>query len=223
MENVENWVSLREFARIRGVRLGAVQKAIESGRVTAFKRSVEGRLKAIEVNRATAQWNGNTDPDQAARAGAPIFAEPNTPQGAARSCESINGTASPAAASLAPDLLTPAPAADPVAPTEDSERYLAARARKQEFEAKQAELDYLAALGRIVSVDELSRVAARRYALVRDKLLNIPDRLATIIIAERDPARAHALMTAEIKRVLNELADAAEPETAGGTAERVAA
>jgi hypothetical protein len=72
---VEEWVSLREFARRRGVSLQAVQKAIASGRVTAVRRADSGpdgqpgRITGIEVNQATAQWNRNTDPNEAAKSG----------------------------------------------------------------------------------------------------------------------------------------------------------
>ncbi len=72
---VEEWVSLREFARRRGVSLQAVQKAIASGRVTAVRRADSGadgqpgRITGIEVNQAAAQWNRNTDPNEAAKSG----------------------------------------------------------------------------------------------------------------------------------------------------------
>lgn len=209
MENTENWVSLREFARMRGVSLGAVQKAIESGRVTAVRRSIEGRLKAIDAVAATAQWNGNTDPDQAGRAGAPIGVELDLP------LQPKTGADVQTAADYHDDL--------PAGVGSNDQRYLAARARKQEFEAHQAELDYLKALGRVIATDELKNVTARRYAAIRDKLLNIPDRLATILAAEREPSQVHAQLTAEIKRVLNELADDADAQAARGPAERVAA
>jgi hypothetical protein len=51
---------------------------------------------------------------------------------------------------------------------------------------------------------------------MRDKLLNIPDRVATLVAAERDPARVHQVMTAELKRVLHELSDDAEPRLPEG-------
>jgi len=69
MENAEEWISLREFARRREVSLAAVQKAIESGRVRAVTRDGNGRLTSIEFCAAMREWNGNTDPAQAARSG----------------------------------------------------------------------------------------------------------------------------------------------------------
>jgi hypothetical protein len=58
---------------------------------------------------------------------------------------------------------------------------------------------------------------------MRDALLNVPDRIAAVLAAERDPARVHAELTKEIKRVLHELSDDARAEIARGTSERVAA
>lgn len=215
MENAENWVSLREFARKREVSLKAVQKAIETGRVTAVKRDDNGRLTGIEMHAATAQWNRNTDPDQAGRAGqAPTIAKPGElplePPAAAANVTSApsNEDASPAAAASSDDAST---------------SYLASRARRSEIEAKTSELEYAKALGQLVSSADLRTVNGRRYRALRDMLLNIPDRIATVVAAERDPARVHAAMTAEIKRVLNELSDDAAAEVAARTAQRVAA
>jgi hypothetical protein len=39
-------------------------------------------------------------------------------------------------------------------------------------------------------------------------MLNIPDRLAALLAAETDPARVHELLTTEIRRALQEFADA---------------
>ncbi len=219
---MEEWISLREFARRREVTLGAVQKAIESGRVTAVRRNDGGRLVAIEMHAASAQWSTNTDPDQAARAGqisvragelplvpgpAPgVLPAPAAAQAAAQGATGVSDDSAPG-----------------VSDQKDQFGFLQARAREKEFQAKQAELDYLKSIGLVVSSDELQRVNARRYKMLRDKFLNIADRIATVVAAERDPVRVHAAITAEIKRVLNELSDDAAAEASGGAAERVAA
>jgi len=206
-ETVENWVSLREFARQRSVSLGAVQKAIQTGRVTAVKRD-GNRLTAIELHAATAQWNRNTDPDQAGRSGQAPTIEQTSPQ------LSLDQPAGAAAA-------TDQDAAVAVGGDDESKSYLASRSRRSEIEAKTSELEYAKAIGQLVSSADLRTVNGRRYRALRDMLLNIPDRIATVVAAERDPARVHAAMTAEIKRVLNELSDDAAAEVAGGVAQRV--
>lgn len=205
--NMGNWISLREFARRREVALGAVQKAISSGRVTAVRRNGNGRLIAIDFRAATMEWNMNTDPDQAARASKSLE----------KARESMRALGSATSAPPADDAVHLA------VESKDQFGYLAARAKREQFQAKQAELEYLKAIGLLVSADELQRINARRYKMLRDKFLNIGDRIATVVAAERDPVRVHTAITAEIKRVLNELSDDAATETAGGIAEGVAA
>ena len=214
---MEEWVSLREFSRRRGVALAAVQKAIDSGRVTAVLRDANGRLKGIEVNQATAQWDAKTYPVQAARTG-----------------QVLGVPASPVAPEL-PLAAPHAPAAPPGAPAaaddqDDPEGYYQHRAKREKYAAEKAELEYLQAVGELVPAREIREVAVRRYRAIRDKVLNIPDRLSAVLVGEArsgDPttveARVHAAMTKELKRVLHELSDAAGAEAALGAEERVAA
>ena len=55
---MEKIVSMREYARIRGVHLNAVQTAVNSGRIHKTK---DGRINVDEANR---EWFMNTDPSQ---------------------------------------------------------------------------------------------------------------------------------------------------------------
>jgi hypothetical protein len=191
-----------------------VQKAIESTRVTAVKREGD-RLVAIDLVEADKQWLANTDPDQASRT-----------RGITAAPEGSSPAAGPStAAEHAPDApRRDEPAAMPP-PGEQGKDfgYLEARAKREQFQAKQAELDYLEAIGELVPKAELREAASRRYRAIRDKLLNIPDRLAPILAAQTDPARVHTELSKEIKQVLHELSDDARAEAARGATERVAA
>ena len=57
-----NKVSMREYARIRGVRLNAVQTAIASGRI---HKTPDGK---IDVDEANKEWFMNTDPAKSRKA-----------------------------------------------------------------------------------------------------------------------------------------------------------
>lgn len=59
-------VSLREYARMRGVRLNAVQTAISSGRI---HKTADGK---IDVDEANKEWFMNTDPAKSRKAD-PLF------------------------------------------------------------------------------------------------------------------------------------------------------
>ena len=62
--------------------------------------------------------------------------------------------------------------------------------------------------GKLVSADEVRIAAFRRARIVRDGMLNLPDRLAAILAAEQDATKVHTLLTNEIRTVLVELSDA---------------
>jgi hypothetical protein len=198
----DGYVSLRRFAELRDVNLSAVQKAIASGRVTSVLREND-TLVGVHQVQGMAEWDANTDPVESARNGRTAATEPG------------GAIEAPPASSSTP------PAPD--APPSSNQTYLDARARREEFEAKSAELAYLKEVGLLVSAAEAREVSYRRYRTLRDKLLNIPDRVSTILAAERDPVTIHRLITDELKRVLNELSDAARSEAAGGDSERLAA
>ena len=56
-----------------------------------------------------------------------------------------------------------------------------------------------------VSRDEVTVAAFTRARTVRDSLLNIPDRVASMLAAENDPARVHQILADEIRKALIEL------------------
>jgi hypothetical protein len=204
----KEWISLRKFSRVRGVALSAVQKAIESGRVTAVKRD-GSRIVAIELHQATDEWNRNTDPAQAARSGQVLGAPAPVVQPSGSPAEQL-------------DLVAGAQR-EKETDGKDPHGYYEARADRERHQARLAELELLEQLGGLVSVDEMRQVTSRRYRAIRDKLLNIPDRVSAILAAEKDPNQVHAALTRELKRVLHELSDDASAEAARGVAERVAA
>jgi hypothetical protein len=216
----QRWMSLRAYARHRGVALSAVQKAIDSGRVTAVRRNAAGRLKGIEAIAADAQWLANTDPVESARTTDTLRPAPGPALNVAPAGELPLGRPGEASGE------DPAPPAGGAAASADAGKdfgYLEARAKREGFQAKQAELDYLQAIGELVPTAELRSTASRRYRSIRDKLLGIADRQCALLAAEKDPARVHAALTKEIKQVLHELSDDARAEAARGAAERVAA
>lgn len=202
-----NWMSLRAYARHRGVALSAVQKAIETNRVTAIKRSDEGRITGIDQELADQQWTLNTDPAEAAKNGK--FAS-------AQSSGEIGQLP------LAP---APAASATPPAKGEEQNDYLAHRAKREEFQAKEAELSYLERIGELVSAAEVRERQFEIYRQHRDKMEQIPAHISERLAAETDPQRVEHLLRTVIRTNLNELsrAFAIDGEAAGGSAERAPA
>jgi hypothetical protein len=207
-------VSVREMARRRGCTHGAVQKAISDGRIpdSAVERE-DGRIKSIDFEAATIAWNSNTDVDQASR--------------------SIGGAATVAGAASGTGELpleTPTPKGAEVArgsSAPGAQEVREANAEGKRLQNQLLELELLKETGALVSREEVREIAARRYRAARDQILTVPDRVADILAAERDPARVHAVLTNELEQALHGLSGSATAESAalapGETSERVAA
>lgn len=157
-------LSLRAYAKHRGVSLAAVQKAIHSGRITPTSDGL------IDSERADAEWSAKTRPGQRrAKQAAP-------PQ----------------------PIEAPAGGLD----------YFRARAIRESYLARLAKIEFEERTAKLVSRDEVQVAAFTNGRTVRDNLLNIPDRLAATLAAETDADRVHHLLSAEIRRALEELSGA---------------
>lgn len=210
----EDWISLREFARRRGVALGAVQKAIASGRVNpgAVKRNALGRLQAIEWHRATQDWNGRTDPDLALRTGTIVPAPiQNTTQRAAHTGRVDDAPAAIAVAgaeSVQPRAQSSTVEPEP-SPNGGDTEFHRHRTEKARLDVEKQRADLAERMGALARVDDMRSTAHEVGRLVHNKLMELPERLSPLLAVETDPLRVHALLTSEIRGVLNALADRA--------------
>jgi len=232
----DGFISLREFERRFPVTLQAIQKAIHTQRVPVdlVRRKADGTLCGIHATEAWPAWQRNTDQTQAERSGSGIMNTP-PPRAPAEVTESAIERAGSAQGQQESRPAAPGPTGGPSGDAglfedgqsavetgkKDPHGYLEHRAKTEEFRAKQAELEYLRDLGLVESVEEAREADFRLFRMLRDKLINIPDRVATILAAEREPTRVHGQLTAEIKRVLSELSSFAGAEAAAGAAQRL--
>ena len=164
-------LSLRAYARHRGVSLAAVQKAIRSGRITP---NADGR---IDSERADAEWEAKTRPGQRRTQSAPPAVR-----------EPIE-TASAGGPAGAGGL-----------------DYFRARAIRESYLARLAKIEFEEKTAKLISRDEVQVAAFTRARVVRDNLLNIPDRLAATLAAETDVDKVHRLLSDEIRMALDALA-----------------
>lgn len=191
-------MSLRAYARSRGVSLNAVQKAIESRRVTAI-REEGGRITGIEKNQADAQWSKNTDPVEMARNGK-LDPQPVPP--------------APEKTSSAPSEPSPPPAAG------DQADYLAARAKREGFLAKQAELEYLEQVGTLVPSADVEREFSEIFGQLKSGVMRVPDSVAQAIAAEADPLRINRVLSDALRKVFDEFSRRLTDAAAAGAARR---
>jgi hypothetical protein len=186
-------MSLRAYARYRGVSLRAVQKALKSGRISARE---DGRLDA---DVADANWARNT---------APRPHTPGRPASKVATTMLAAPTAAPERAHHHSDTHTAA--RQPVEPPrlESGLEYSKARAVRESYLARLAKIDFEERTEKLVSRDEMQVAAFNRYRTFRDGMLNIPDRLAAVLAAEADPRQVHDLLSTEIRKALTEFSDA---------------
>lgn len=57
----------------------------------------------------------------------------------------------------------------------------------------------------LVSADGVRIAAFNKGRMVRDALLNIPDRVASILAKETDTNRIHEILTKEIRQIIEEI------------------
>jgi hypothetical protein len=80
------------------------------------------------------------------------------------------------------------------------------RAKRIFFEAKLAEIEVKTREGQLVDKAALKERSFKLGRLIRDGMLNIPDRVAADLAAEMDAFKVHSRLTKEIREVLTALA-----------------
>jgi hypothetical protein len=175
----KNLISQREYARRRGISHMAVQRAVNTGRIS----TVEGK---IDPDLADREWRENTDQSKPRNriTGNPkharIAGEPSEPMdfGAA---DGASGTAS---------------------------GYAKARAARELYQAQLAKLELDRQRGILVRADEVRLGAFNMARKARDQLIALPERVAAILAATQDPAEVQRILEEEIERICQEIADA---------------
>lgn len=90
------------------------------------------------------------------------------------------------------------------------ESYALAQARKERALADKHELELLERRGELVERKASDRQAFETARIVRDGLMAIPDRLASLLAAESDVRKVHGILSDEIRKALVILAAEAQ-------------
>lgn len=168
-------MSYRAYARHRGVSPEAVSKAVKTGRITV---DANGR---IDPERADKDWAENTNP---AKAFSSVINKQKHPRR---------------------DELPTTPGADASTPAPGVPSYLQSRAIREAYEARLAKLEFEIKTGRLVNADEVKVMAFNVARITRDRMMNIPDRIAPILAAMSDSHEIHKLLSAAIRLACEEL------------------
>ncbi len=176
-------ISLRGYAKHRGVTLKAVQKAVARKRI---KLESDG---SVDAARADRDWTANSDV-------AGVL--PNIIGGQKQAYRTARSMATD------PEVM-PAPATvagDPL------HAYLKARAVKETFLAKRAQLEYEQLAGKLIDKSIPKEWAAAFFQMVKEHVLAQPDRLAPTLAAISDIASAHKVLLNDCKAMLVRLSKA---------------
>jgi hypothetical protein len=108
----------------------------------------------------------------------------------------------PSAAAPSPMHESPAASGDPVT------AYLRARAVKESFAARTAQLEYEERAGKLIPAARAAEYAAGFSSIVKDGLMAMPDRLAPMLAAVDDEKAIHRMLVAEVSAALRKVSKA---------------
>lgn len=91
------------------------------------------------------------------------------------------------------------------APEQRTGTFQQARTLREAYMARLAKLEYEEKSGKLVQADAVKNEAFKTARMVRDNLLNIPDRVAGELAAESNQFKIHQRLTLEIRRALEDL------------------
>ena len=174
-------VSQRAYARLRGVALSAVQKAIATKRITP---NPDG---SIDPERANEEWERNTFAGKTLHQAT----RPQVPTRA--SAPSRGGSSMPSQ----PDV-----SSDPIA------AYLRARAVTETFKAKTAQLEFEERAGKLIQATKAGEYAAHWSAIIGDALSAFADRVTPLVAAANSEAEIHRILTGETNAMRRKTAKA---------------
>ena len=95
-------------------------------------------------------------------------------------------------------------------------QYTKARAVREHYQARLTKIDYEERVAKLVPKDAVEVAAYNTFRQFRDHMLNIPDRIAAMVAAESEAARCYEIIAVEIRRALNEFADANSDSNSNG-------
>ena len=184
-------LTITAYARHRGVSHVAVIKAIKAGRI---EKEPDGTIDPVK---ADAAWERNTH--QAQRHKTPRA--PKAPKTATAATQAPPPVEDNSGYDAAQAHVTP-----PIANSGPS--FAQSRAIKEAYNARLAKLAYEEKSGALERTDSVKVAWFNTLRVVRDRALNLPDRLAPILVAETDPKAVRDLLEEELRIILNDAADA---------------
>jgi len=181
-------LTIRGYARHRGVSHTAVRKALATGRITA---SPDGTIDPVAADR---QWGSSTD-----------FSKPsNSLMGSSRNRIASAVASDPLGSPGIDDGLPPPPG--DVGVSRLAASYAASRAVREAYVAKLAKLDFEQRSGKLVDADEVRVVAFEQGRRARKLIEPLGARLGPVLAGISDPEACRKIIDEEIAAICDEMA-----------------
>lgn len=170
-------LSIRGYARLRGVSHTAVRRAIASGRIHPLADGT------IDTTAADRDWAANTDESKP------------------RSTVGRGAGAHPAASPERDDV----PVTPPSNTAQSVTQFAVSRAIRESYQARLTKLEFEERSRTLVRADEVRVTVFNMARRARDVLLTIPDRISPLVAACSDAAECHKIIAGEIRKACEEL------------------
>lgn len=96
----------------------------------------------------------------------------------------------------------PSPIDQPAAPTSGAPTYMDSRATREAYQAEAARLDIAERLGDLVSKTDVGARTTTAFRKLRDRLMMLPGRIADRMVAAPDARAMKALLSGELRKLL---------------------
>ncbi len=146
-------------------------------------------LKAIKTGRIAKESDGTIDPEKADAA----WTKNTDPAQQRKPAKKIE---------QAPERPIDPPLAN------SGPNYAQSRAIKEAYLARLAKLEYEEKSAVLVRADAVKVAWFNTLRVLRDRALNLPDRLAPVLATENDPRKIGEILDAELRQILDDAADA---------------
>lgn len=178
-------LSIRAYARQRGVSHVAILKAAKAGRITL----VDGK---VDPTTADQQWAANTNPGQ----------------GHAAASKASAATLEAAKAAAGPGESRPPGGQGGGNGAVAGPTYAVQRAIREGYMARLARIEYEMKTGKLVEADKVRVKAFNAARKAREMLLGLPDRLSPQLAGETNTFEIHRILTEELRRICTEISHA---------------
>lgn len=176
----------REYARHRGLTLGAVQKAIRDNRIFVNENG------KIDSDAADRDWAANTD---ASRVAVNVMDNQSKP---VQQTIELPISALPVARSSSDKV----DGDDVTGSDRVANEYREHRATRERYQALKQQLEYEQLVGQLINVEEASRIVFTSFRGLRDSLMNVATRIKDQLAAQTDPHMCEQLVENEIAAAL---------------------